>query len=116
MRPCEQTRCDLLVTLGRALCLLDGPFLLEYSAADHTWFEAARADLRASVELICREPFEDDACTSAAELTAKAGLCLASVPAAHRDASMRQAARLIAEVHATLAGGAALIADAVMAE
>jgi len=90
-------------TLERALRLLDGPFLLEYSSADHTWLEAARADLRASVELTRREPFQDEACTSAAELIAKAGLCLASLPTAHRDASMCEAARLIAMAHVVLA-------------
>jgi len=118
MKPCEQMPSDLLALLERALCLLDGPFLLEYSAADHTWLEAARAYLRASLALLRREPYRIDALTSAAELTAKAGICLASLPATHRDASMYEASRVVAEAHAGLAERRTrhLIADAALAQ
>jgi hypothetical protein len=118
MKPYEQMPSDLLAMLERALCLLDGPFLLGYSDADHIWLEAARVDLRAGVELLRRDPCETDALSCAAELTAKAGICLASLPSAHRDASIHEASRLIAAVHAGLAERRTrhLVADAVFAQ
>lgn len=118
MRPLEQIPSDLVSILERALCVLDGSFLLDHSAADHTWLEAARTDLRASIELMRREPVQIDAWTSAAELTAKAGLCLASLPMAHREAAICEAAGLIAMAHVALVERRTrhVMADAVVAE
>lgn len=99
----EHVRSSVVARLQQALELLDGLLQSAPVRADWTWVQGASLLLQSSLDLLTRAtPCSQDSLASAVELSAKAGLCLASVLPENLTAEVSAAGLLISQVYAEL--------------
>ena len=99
----EHVRLSAVATLERAVQLLDGALRSAPESPDWTWVQGACLLLQSSMDLLIQPtPCSAPALLSAVELSAKAGLCLASVAPENLTAELQGAERFVAQAHAEL--------------
>jgi hypothetical protein len=99
----EQVRLSVVVTLERAVQMLDSAVNRAPASPDWTWVQGACLLLQSSLDLLTQPmPCSAPGLRSAVELAAKAGLCLASLAPENLTAALCGAEQLIAQAHAQL--------------
>ena len=99
----EHVRLSAVATLEGAAQLLDEALRRAAANPDWTWIQGACLLVQSSLDLLTQPmPCSAPGLISAVELSAKAGLCLASLALENLTAELQGAESLIAQAHAKL--------------